>query len=209
MYDFVDIHTHRPTEARTIRTAGIHPWRSVETDAVLEEELARLETGLSEEPVDAVGEIGLDFARRELRDPAIRSRQFTLFRRQLDLAERNGKPVVLHVVRAFEETLRELAGRRLPAVIFHGFIGSPEQAARALAAGYYLSFGERTARSPRTIEALRLTPPDRIFVESDKSPTPIAAIYASIAALAGIPLIELRQAAARNYERLFENANNG
>lgn len=209
MFDFVDIHTHRPTGARTIRTAGIHPWRAVETEAVLEEELKRLETKLSEEPVDAVGEIGLDFARRELRDPAIRSRQSALFRRQLDLAERNGKPVVLHVVRAFEETMRELDGRRLPAVILHGFIGSPEQAARALAAGYYLSFGERTARSPRTIEALRATPPDRLFVESDESPTPIAAIYASIADLAGIPLEELRQAAARNYERLFGNANNG
>ena len=121
----IDIHTHRPTAAQTIRCVGIHPWQAAATDALpatFEEAAAA---------ADAVGEIGLDFARREV-DPA---RQLRLFRAQLDTAERLGKPVMLHVVRAFEEAMRELRGRRLAGVILHGFVGSKEQAARAVAAG--------------------------------------------------------------------------
>ena len=52
-------------------------------------------------------------------------------REQLDLAERTGLPVVLHCVRAFEPLMKELQGRRLKAVIFHGFIGSPQQLSTA------------------------------------------------------------------------------
>lgn len=66
---------------------------------------------------------------------------------------------MLHCVRAFEPVMLELAAREPRAVIFHGFIGSPEQARRALEKGYYLSFGVRTFSSPKTMEALRETPP--------------------------------------------------
>lgn len=149
---------------------------------------------------DAVGEIGLDFARRDL-DP---ERQLRLFRAQLDVAQRHGKPVVLHVVRAFEEAMRELRGRRLAAAILHGFIGSREQAARAVAAGCSLSFGARTFASPRTIEALRATPSERLFVETDESPVPIETIHARIARLRGIAPEALLGILRANYERLFE-----
>ena len=77
--------------------------------------------------VQAVGEIGLDLAR-----PVDRVRQTELLRMQLRSAEQLGKPVVLHCVRAFEPLMRVLEEYRLRAVIFHGFIGSPEQAAHAL-----------------------------------------------------------------------------
>lgn len=103
--------------------------------------------------VDLVGEIGLDYAGTVGREAQLR-----IFREQLDWAERLGKPVVLHCVKAFEAVMRELAPHALRAVIFHGFIGSSQQAAEAIKKGYYLSFGERTFRSPRTVEALRRTP---------------------------------------------------
>lgn len=86
------------------------------------------------------------------------AQQEELFRAQLELAERRGLPVVLHCVRAFEPVMKELERHHLRAVIFHGFIGSPQQARRALARGCMLSFGERTFASPRTLEALRATP---------------------------------------------------
>ncbi len=191
---YVDIHTHRPTTAQTIRCVGIHPW---EADAV-----EALPAGFDEAvaAADAVGEIGLDFARRDLNP----ERQLRLFRAQLDAAERHEKPVVLHVVRAFEAVMRELKGRRPAGVILHGFVGSPEQAARAVAAGCYLSFGERTFASPRTIEALRATPAERLFVETDESATPIGTIHARIAALRGITPEALLGIVRTNYERLFE-----
>ena len=187
---YIDIHTHHPTTATTIRTVGIHPWQT--EGAMLPREEAIM-------AADAVGEIGLDkvcgvdFGQQE-----------RLFAAQLDLAERLDKPVVLHCVRAFEEVMRCLEGRTLPAVIFHGFIGTKEQAERALQRGYYLSFGMRTGRSPKTIEALQHTPLDRIFVESDEETTPIEIIYEQVAAWRGISVEELRHATVTNYTRLFK-----
>ena len=162
----VDIHTHNArTHAQTIVAVGIHPWHAAEGDISVVEREA--------ECADAIGEIGLDFACDVERDA-----QERIFRAQLAIAERLGKPVVLHCVKAFEEVMKIVAEYPLRAVIFHGFIGSAEQAQRAISRGYYLSFGERTTHSPKSIKALRTTPLSQLFVESDESDTPIEDIVA-------------------------------
>jgi TatD DNase family protein len=171
---------------------GIHPWHTLEAD------LSAVE--LTAVGVDAIGEIGLDFA-----CDVPREEQMALFRAQLAIAERLKKAVVLHCVKAFEEVMKVLSEHRLQAVIFHGFIGSAEQAQRAVRQGYYLSFGERTFRSNKTIEALRSTPLSNLFVETDESFTPIEEIYAKIAELRGISTTELITAAEENYKRIFNS----
>lgn len=189
---YVDIHTHRPTGRHIeLRTAGIHPWMA---DSLSVDSLLPLAEG-----VQAIGEIGLDL----LRGPAP-ERQTELLLRQLDLARREGLPVVLHCVRAFEPLMRLLAGYRLPAVVFHGFIGSPEQAARAAACGYCLSFGARSLRSARTRRALQTLRDDLLFLETDDDPVPIERIYDEAAALRGTEVAALRETILNNYNRLFE-----
>ena len=189
----IDIHTHRAqAHAQTIRTAGIHPWHATTCDLA---EVERLVPS-----VDAVGEIGLDLV-----CDAPREEQMRIFCAQLALAEKFAKPVVLHCVRAFEDVMKALSGYRLKAVIFHGFIGSVEQAQRAVKQGYYLSFGERTFRSPKSIEALRSTPLSHLFVESDESATPIEKIYGEIAILRGVSIDELTRAVEENFVRIFNS----
>ena len=186
-----DIHTHNAhTQAQTIDTVGIHPWHALEAD-ISEVELAVAK-------VDAIGEIGLDFACDVPKEV-----QMALFGAQLAIAERHKKAVVLHCVRAFEEVIKIISEYRLQAVIFHGFIGSVEQAQRAVRQGYYLSFSERTFRSPKTIEAMRSTPLSSLFVETDDSSTPIEEIYARIAELRGISIAELLHATEENFKRIF------
>ena len=188
----LDIHTHNAqTHAQTIETVGIHPWHANFGDIAEVERLASL--------VDAVGEIGLDYA-----CDVSREEQTTVFRAQLTLAERLEKPVVLHCVRAFEDVMKIVGNYHLKAVIFHGFIGSTEQAQRAVNQGYYLSFGERTFHSPKSIEALRTTPLSQLFVESDESTTPIEEIYAKIAELRGVEVSELLKATEANFKRIFQ-----
>ena len=144
---FVNIHTHRPTGCGIeLRTAGIHPWDAPQADAAA---LDRLDRKLESGGVQAVGETGLDFV--QAADNGTRQAQIELFRAQLALACRYGLPVVLHCVKAFEQTMRLLWEQEPRAVIFHGFIGSPEQARQALERGYCLSFGERTFASPRIV----------------------------------------------------------
>ena len=149
--------------------------------------------------VKAIGEIGLDYAGTVGREAQLR-----IFREQLDWAERLGKPVVLHCVKAFEAVMRELAPHALRAVIFHGFIGSSQQAAEAIKKGYYLSFGERTFRSPRTVEALRRTPVENLFAETDESDVPIEEIYRRIAQAKDLDPELLKCAIYRNYREIFE-----
>ena len=186
-----DIHTHNAhAQAQTIDTVGIHPWFALDGDIAEVERLA-----LSAE---AIGEIGLDFA-----CDVPREAQEHIFRAQLTLAERYKKVVVLHCVKAFEEVCKIVSEYHLPAVIFHGFIGSKEQAQRAVRQGYYLSFGERTFRSNKTIEALRSTPLSNLFVETDESATPIEEIYEKIAELRGVTTAELMEATEENLKRIF------
>ena len=188
----LDIHTHNAqTHAQTIDTVGIHPWQALVGDLAEVERLAP--------SADAVGEIGLDYA-----CDIPREEQMAIFRAQLALAERLEKPVVLHCVRAFEDVMKEVGCHHLKAVIFHGFIGSAEQAQRAINQGYYLSFGERTFRSPKSIEALRSTPLSHLFVESDESTTPIEEIYAKIAELLGVTVEELTLATEQNFNKIFQ-----
>ena len=187
----LDIHTQNTqTHAQTIETVGIHPWHAEIGDLAEVEQLIP--------SVDAIGEIGLDYACEVPREE-----QIAIFRAQLTIAERLEKPVVLHCVRAFEDTMKILGEYRLKAVIFHGFIGSVEQAQRAINQEYYLSFGERTFRSPKSIEALRHTPLSHLFVETDESATPIEEIYAKIAELRGVEVGELTRATEENFKRIF------
>ena len=185
----VDIHTHHPRAGvLSPRMAGIHPW-DAEKGCMLPEF----------RECDIIGETGLDYAREV--DKAAQER---LFRAHLETAEKLHKPVVLHVVRAFEPTIKTLADYNIEGIVFHGFMGSEQQAKEALRRGYYLSFGERSLRSPKTRQAIDATPLDRLFCETDDNASlNIADIYTEVAEIKGVALAELERNIYENYKRLF------
>lgn len=137
-------------------SAGVHPWWTDAAD--VEVLLAGTEAWLAHRQVVAVGECGIDL----LRGAAV-ERQEAVLVRQIEMAERLGLPVTLHVVRAFDRVLR-LHKRLKPTMPWtvHGFRGGPALARQLLAAGLNLSFGERY-----NAESFALTPADRRFRESD------------------------------------------
>jgi len=211
---YINIHTHRPQPGvQRLATwmpdkegdappppyaAGIHPWSLAGmTDAELEEVLNLLQKS---NPA-AIGEIGLDYA--QAREEAARLRQHTFFAAQLDMAAGRGLPVVVHCVRALEDTLRILREHPVRAAIFHGFTGTPEEAARITGAGCFLSFGERTFHSRKTTEALRSTPLDRLFLETDESLLPVAEIYRQAAEILEINILSLKKQITKNYQTIF------
>ena len=185
----VDIHTHHPRpDVVSPRMAGIHPWDAERGCAL--PDFAHC---------DIIGETGLDYACE-----VDRLAQERLFRAHLEAAERLQKPVVLHMVRAFEPTIKILAEYNIAGVVFHGFIGSQQQAAEALRRGYYLSFGSRSLRSSKTRQAIVATPLDRLFCETDDDPSlDIASVYAEVAEIKGVTLAELARYIYENYKRLF------
>ena len=189
MSRYIDIHTHRPTGQHIEPQAvGIHPWmaeKEVFEEAILNNAVA-------------VGEIGLDFA-----CDVNHNTQERVFRAQLTQAEQRNLPVILHCVRAFEPMMKILAEYRLRAVIFHGFIGSVQQAKRSIDAGYYLSFGPGAFRSPKTIAALQSTPENRLFAETDDSGEAIENIYMQIANVRNISVEKLQEITNENYNKIF------
>ena len=190
MTKYIDIHTHNPREDVLSPTmAGIHPWQA---------EIGYELPCLTE--CDIIGETGLDYACEVDRD-----RQKELFQKHLERARQLGKPVVLHTVRALEDTLSILREFKcLKGVVFHGFIGSKEHAMECLKRGYYLSFGERSLRSPKSIEALRITPLSQLFCETDDNTTvAIEEIYSRVAQIKQIGVEELQKEIEKNYKKLF------
>ncbi len=195
MVDLIDIHTHSPLPdgVRTITSCGVHPWDAQR------QSVGSIDWDNLTSSTDSIGEIGLDFT-----CDIDRQKQLEVFKDQLEYAQQLQLPVVIHCVKAFEEVMTTLKPLALRAVILHGFIGSAQQAQRAIERGYFISFGELTVQSPKTINALKATPLDNIFVESDVSTTPILEIYKIIANLKGCTIEQLCEVTHNNYIKIFK-----
>lgn len=121
----------------------------------------------SDPRVLAIGETGLDPNSR-----ATIERQLEVLRLQAALSEENGKPLILHVVRRWDEIIAER--RRLHPLqpwIVHGFRGGAVLAKQLVDKGFYLSLGERFNHEvPLSI------PHGHLLVETDCSEMPIEEI---------------------------------
>lgn len=172
MIQIGDIHTHilprvkgsalvcvgcgpLPREQGHFFSVGLHPWHVTGDDQV---QLRAVEDLLSLPQVLAVGECGFD----KLRGPS-RNVQEQAFKRQFELSELYGKPMVLHVVREFDTVIRlrkSLKPRQK--WLIHGFRGGPEQMRQLQSNGMSVSFGINP--NPDT---LRQVSPDMLYLETD------------------------------------------
>jgi TatD DNase family protein len=134
----------------------------------LEEALGRIERlAAGSERVRAVGETGLDYFRT---DEDGRPAQHESFRRHIDLAKRLGKTLVIHDRDAHDDVLRILDEEGVPdRVVMHCFSGDADFARACLDRGAWVSFaGTVTFKNAEPLrEALRVTPLDRVLVETD------------------------------------------
>lgn len=158
-----------------VYSVGIHPWRAADADEGL---LRALAADARRDCVLAIGETGLDrlHAAGGAAGGAALEAQAALLRRHVALSEELGKPLVLHVVRAFPEAIalrRELRPRQ-PWVV-HGFRGKRQLAEELLREGFYLSLGARY-----NADAARVIPSSRLLVETDESAADIAALAAAL-----------------------------
>ena len=149
-------------------STGVHPCF---IDDSADEWLEKMKTWLNDARFTAVGECGLD---KNSETPL--EKQIEIFKKQIALSENSKKPLIIHCVGCFNE-LFELKKQLNPQQkwIIHGFRGKPQLAKQALKAGCYLSFGEHF--NP---ESVRITPSERLFIETDESDLLIEEIYGKI-----------------------------
>lgn len=194
--------------ALEVRTAfGLHPWRAATAP---NDWFEALRHRLDVRNAAAVGEIGLDFAIRRL-DDAGKERQRAAFRQQLELAAALRRPVVVHSVRAADETaaLLERAGRP-SLILMHGF-AEPEKIGRFAEMGAFFSFSPRQAAdgNAKGSDTIRRAPDERILLESDwpSNGTEPGELGATLEKIAAIRQVDPKAFAAQLYEnqaRFFE-----
>ncbi len=175
-------------------SVGFHPYNVGKVDEQETHNKVRLAT---ENPnIFAIGEIGLD---KSIEAPL--EDQMRIFTKQVEIAEFADLPVLLHVVKAFNEMI-EFMQTHKPVVpmIIHGYNGSAQMAEALVKAGFLLSFGEAIGREhSKIIEALQKVPIENLFLETDEGGMDIREVYNFAAEIKGVSLDHLRI-------QIFENA---
>lgn len=167
---YSELRTHALKPSYTY-SVGIHPWNCL---LATDKDLLMLRSMATEPCVAAIGETGLDTIRTD--HPSAQSGllkvQIQLLGIHACLSEELRKPLILHVVKRFNEIirLREELHPSQPWII-HGFRGKPELAGELLRHGFYLSYGEKF--NPASVA---VTPTSRLLVESDESNMPLSVI---------------------------------
>jgi TatD DNase family protein len=197
-------------------TVGVHPNDACKINLNTFEKLAEL---LQHPKVKAIGEIGLDYHWGTPKEA-----QVPVFVRQMELAAESRMPVVIHTRDAWRDTLDMLRIHWAPTglgCVMHCFTGDAAAARECLDLGFHLSFGGVTTfpKSAEIREAARLTPADRLLLETDcpylaplpyrgkrNEPAYVAYTARSIAEVRCVPVEQLAAETLANFERLFHLA---
>lgn len=176
---------------------GLHPWYIVphRIDKMLE----YVEKYIQQKNVIAVGEIGLDKIQPEY------ELQKEVFVKQLLIAEKYRKPVIIHCVRAFQDVMSILKLQKISVpVIFHGYNSNPQDAEKIAEKGYYISFGKDILNDKSNArEIITEISPKNIFLETDDSDFVIREIYDKAAELLDTDLYDLKMQMYDNLKCCF------
>lgn len=144
---------------------GVHP---SEVQYITDEFFAWLEEEIRTNPkVKAVGEIGLDYYWQEPE----RSLQQEWFKRQIEMAKRLQKPLVIHSRDAAKDTYDIMAALKCGEIggVIHCFSYSVEEAKKYLDMGFYIGIGGVVTfkNAKKLQEVTDYVPLDRILLETD------------------------------------------
>jgi len=178
---------------------GIHPWHIDENR--LKQDLKTIEEKLALPECLALGECGLD---KRIEIPI--ALQLEVFEHQIVLAEKFKKPLLLHLVAAYDELIA--LNKRLKIsvpVVLHGFSKNEQVAKQLLDNGFYLSFGKYLLRNPELKTVFQSIPNDRFFLETDMIEETLEEVYVLAANYKGIDLEEMKTVVATNWKNVFKN----
>lgn len=184
-------------ETISFYSIGIHPWYIEENR--IDEDLRIIEEKLQTLNCLAIGECGLD---KRIEVPF--DLQISVFEKQLELAEKFNKPVVIHCVAAFQEVIAIKKKMKISVpMIIHGFSKNNQLAEQLIAAGFYLSFGKYLLKNPDLKTVFQNIPNDRFFLETDTIEESIQQVYELASEYKRLKLKELQDVILSNYRRLF------
>lgn len=142
--------------------AGFHP---EDVDDVTDDDLTELENLAANPKIVAIGEIGLDYYWRDDN----KDKQKEVFIKQLEIARKLDKPVVIHQRDSRDDVLEILEDYKDLKVQIHCFSDDLKTLDRVIAMGFYISIGGVVTFSTGTNEqnAARNVPIERLMLETD------------------------------------------
>jgi len=212
---FFNFHTHQTTNQPNVLelvnqypqdfeasipfySIGIHPWY-IKEDRI-DDDLKIIEDKLQTENCLAIGECGLD---KKIEVPL--DLQISVFEKQLILAEKYKKPVVIHCVAAFQEVIVIKKKMKISVpMIVHGFSKNSQVADQLIKEGFYLSFGKYLLRNPELKTVFEQVPNDRFFLETDTIEETIEQVYNLAADYKNITINGLKDIISSNYKTVFD-----
>ncbi len=215
MPEYIDIHSHKisfydegtitvrnvilPDEdipATNYFSAGFHPWHTGKVKPEVIEEKLSILANLNN--CFAIGECGID---RSTEIPV--EIQIMEFKIHISLAEKTGKPLIIHCVRAYSDLLQVLKASKFTyPVILHNYNGNKFQTKELLKYNCYFSFGESLILKNKTAEIIQHIPKNRIFLETDESNFSIREMYSSAAIMLKMEENELKSVMFDNFKSL-------
>lgn len=216
--EYFNLHTHKCTNQTDVvelvnqypqefdaavphYSIGIHPWYIVENR--VEADLKIIESKMQECNCHAIGECGLD-----KRIQVSLELQQIVFEKQLLLAEKYSKPVVVHCVAAFQELIavKKKLNISVPMIV-HGFSKNNQIAKQLLDNGFYLSFGKYLLQPTNLATALiaffQGMPNNRIFLETDTGKETISEVYELAAKYKNSSVAEMQKEINKNVLDVF------
>jgi TatD DNase family protein len=212
--EFFNFHTHQFTNQPNILelvnqypnefdasipfySIGIHPWYIVQDRT--EADLKIIEEKLQTENCLAIGECGLD---KRIEIPL--EQQIIVFEKQLALAEKYKKPVVIHCVAAFQEVIEIKKKMKISVpMIIHGFSKNSQLANQLIKEGFFISFGKYLLRNPELKTVFQQIPSDRFLLETDTIEENIQQVYDLASEYKNLSIKQLQEIISSNFERIF------
>lgn len=183
---------------------GLHPWHADQTD--LKSVLEKIGNLAQSEDCLALGECGLD----KIKGPDFNI-QMEVFEKQALLASDLNKPLILHVVKSFDEILhlhRKINPRK--AWIIHGFRKDPQLARQLIQKGFMLSLGKAFLQQNNLWQLMDNSLMHAILFESDEEQDEIIrSIYQKAAEVKNLSNFELEKIIQNNFERTFNRKIDG
>lgn len=192
-------------------TIGFHP---TELNDFKDEYFDWLESNINNKKIVGIGEIGLDYHY----DNTDKKFQQEVFKRQLDIALKYNKPIIIHSRDAIRDTYDILKGYKLKGSI-HAFSGSTEMAREFVKIGYMIGVGGVvTFKNAKNIkEVVKSIPLSYILLETDSpylaphpyrgmrnSPKYIPIIANEIASIKGVTNLDVSRVTSSNAEAIFD-----
>jgi TatD DNase family protein len=154
---------------------ALHPQLSVVREFSLSRGIEHLFSFAVESRLDAVGETGFDLYDKEFK--AVESIQDEMFTSHLDVALHWDLPMILHLRKAMHKIFPFMPQlKKLPAVVFHSWPGTRDEAEAILKKGInaYFSFGAAVLKNHKdAIASARILPSDRVLLETDAPYQPL------------------------------------